>query len=279
MSYENLSDETIRTLEAQRKMPNYGPSGIHPDRPNLENMDDSQLRALQARVEEQRRTDTPYKEYFSNLLENPHIENEQDFENAVVRSMQSNGLIRKFVDGLIDKIEDKTLEMKALDKEDKNTAEKLKVELEQLVNVYVRYLTKLKENDWNFRTIGFDTRAMQIPESVVNDLTIIQRKFSFMFNMPIPANLGEDYGNKFEREGKLVPGLHLLYEGLDGKEVNWHQVMIYKENELTPRQRYLQRQEERLKKFEEARQQEIKNNLSQVQKNVQVSENVQARGR
>ena len=31
---------------------------------------------------------------------------------------------------------------------------------------------------------------------------------------------------------------------IKNKEVNWHQVLIYKENELTPRQRYMQRKEE-----------------------------------
>ena len=49
-----------------------------------------------------------------------------------------------------------------------------------------------------------------------------------------------------------------------GKEVNWHQILIYKENELTPHQRFLQSQAENRKAFENARQQEINSVLNQV---------------
>jgi len=58
--------------------------------------------------------------------------------------------------------------------------------------------------------------------------------------MPIPADLGEYYGGKYERDGKMVPGIELMYQDLASKKVNWHQIMNYKENELTPQQRYKQ---------------------------------------
>ena len=53
--------------------------------------------------------------------------------------------------------------------------------------------------------------------------------------------VSEYYGDKFEREGKMIPGITFMYDDLSGKQVNWHQVMIYRENELSPSQRYKQR--------------------------------------
>ena len=92
--------------------------------------------------------------------------------------------------------------------------------------------------------------------------------------MPIPKNLGEYYGQAFEREGKMVPAITLMYDDLKNKEVNWHQVLIYKENELTPRQRYMQRKEEAVKQFDLARQEEIKNTLAYAHSQTQVNNNM-----
>ena len=86
-----------------------------------------------------------------------------------------------------------------------------------------------------------------------------------ILNLLIPQDLGDYYGHQFERVGKLLPGINLMYDDLMGKEVNWHQVLIYKENELTPYQRYLQRRAEKLQEFEKARQLEISNTLANVQ--------------
>lgn len=39
----------------------------------------------------------------------------------------------------------------------------------------------------------------------------------------------------------MIPGLTLMSDELRGKEINWHQVMIYHENELTPSQKFSSR--------------------------------------
>ena len=80
------------------------------------------------------------------------------------------------------------------------------------------------------------------------------RNKGISFKIPIPANLGEYYGQEYTRDGKMVAGLRLMYDNLLGKEVNWHQILIYKEGELTPAQLYKKRQQE---KFEQARKQEL----------------------
>ena len=131
--------------------------------------------------------------------------------------------------------------------------------MECLVIIYEKYLYKLKQNDWNF----YNLSEIKLPEELLEDLWQVQKSFNINFNMQIPADLGEYYGKNFEREGKMIPGIRLMYDDLIGKEVNWHQVMIYKENKLTPHQRYLQNQEERRNVFESARQEEISNILNQ----------------
>ena len=265
MSIENLSDDEIVSLEAQMKEFDFGPSGIHPDRRSIENFSADELRGLEAMVTKRRNEDIPYREYFNNLVNNPDITNAKQFENATIRSMQSNEIMREFVSSLIYKINDKTTQLKFIAQNDKIDVESIKLEIEKLVIVYEKYLYKLKENKWNFETIGFDIYSMRIPEELSHDLWDLQKKFDFTFSMLVPVDLGDDYGHQFERECKLIPGLTLMYDDLVGKAVNWHQVLIYKENELTPYQRFLQNQ--KLRAFENARRMEISDTLSKLQNN------------
>ena len=132
-----------------------------------------------------------------------------------------------------------------------------------LENVTIRkhkVLYKLKENGWDF----YNLNSLQLPEEYLEDLWQVQKSFDITFNMKIPSGIDEYYGKKFERDGKMIPGIRLMYDELMGKEVNWYQIITYKENELTPRQVSLQRQEEKRKAFESARQQEINSVLNQV---------------
>ena len=243
---ENMSDEQIRSLEAQRNRYEPGPSGIHPDRVGIENMSDEQIRSLEAQVQERKTIDTPYQQYFKELIEKQVISDKKQFEESVIRSMQSNGIIKTFVNNIINEITNKAYEFKTTDINNKVEIDNKKNEIERLVSIYERYLYTLKNNGWSFDLYGFDVQSLRIPEDIHDILWQIQKKYEITFNMPIPANLGEDYGKEFEREGKMIPGLTLMYEDLKGKSVNWHQVLNYGENELTPYQKYKQRMLEKM---------------------------------
>ena len=254
-SVENMDEEQIRSLEAQRNRYDKMPTGLHPDRTSVENMDENQIKALEAQVLEKKQTDKPFKEYFENLISTHTIADEKEFEQAVLRSMESNGLIQIFVNNLVNEITKKSHAFKTLEPSEIENAKK---EIEDLVNIYEKYLYTLKENGWSFDSIGFDVDSLKIPEDVTDQLWQAQKKHDITFNMLIPANLGEDYGKAFERNGKMIPGLTLMYEDLKGKSVNWHQVLIYAQNELTPYQKYKLRMQEKLKSQEQTESYEMK---------------------
>ena len=65
------------------------------------------MRTMEAQVAEKRQQDIPFRQYIKDLVNNPRIFNEDAFESATIRSMQSNGIIREFVDNLIEKISEK----------------------------------------------------------------------------------------------------------------------------------------------------------------------------
>lgn len=60
----------------------------------------------------------------------------------------------------------------------------------------------------------------------------------------------------------MIAAIPLMYDDLKNKDVNWHRVLIYRENELTPYQRYRQRKEAAEKQFDSARQEEIRSTLA-----------------
>ena len=225
-SAENISDKELEGMEAEirarrgnyntREFQNYG---------SVENLDDAGIRNMEAQVAEKRKQDIPYKEYFKTLINNPQITDQAEFESAVIRSMQSNRVMREFVENLCDKVGEKAFELKNTDKNNKEQIENIKQEIEKMVSVYVKYMYTLKENQWNFS----DLHAMKMPEYVTENLWQQQKRLDVTFAMPIPVDLGKDYGKKFERDGKMIPGFEFMYQHLSGKEVNWHQLMISRE--------------------------------------------------
>lgn len=264
VTIDSMSDDQIRTLEAQNKMYNPGPSGIHPDRVTIDSMDDDQIKTIEAQVFARKQADIPFNQYLDGLVDSPIIEDEQQFLDAVMRSMQSNSVMEKFINKLTEKIGQKVFEFKTIDKNDKTKVEAAKSEIEQLVGLYQKFLYTLKANGWNFQTIGLGVEGMKLDDSVSMGLWRIQKNYDIEFTLPIPADLGEDYGKAFEREAKMVPGLTMMYDDLRGREVNWHQVMNYHPGELTPSQRYKQRREERMRKFEQTRQTEMQTSLEKA---------------
>ena len=264
VTIDSMSDEQIRTLEAQRNRYEPGPSGIHPDRVTIDSMDDDQIKTVEAQVFARKQADIPFNQYLDGLVDRPIIEDEQQFLDAVMRSMQSNSVMEKFINKLTEKIGQKVFEFKTIDKNDKAKVEAAKSEIEQLVGLYQKFLYTLKANGWNFQTIGLGVEGMKLDDSVSMGLWRIQKNYDIEFTLPIPADLGEDYGKAFEREAKMVPGLTMMYDDLRGREINWHQVMNYHPGELTPSQRYKQRREERMRKFEQARQTEMQTSLEKA---------------
>ena len=230
---------------------------------STENLSNTDIQVLEAQVAEKRKADIPYKEYFSNLINNPNITDINEFEAATIKSMQSNSIINKFIEELFDKLGEKTFQLKNTDRNDKATIESIKKEIESYVEIYVKYMYILKKNEWSFHNL----HSLEMPEYIRENIWQLQKKFDIVFTMPIPANLGEYYGDKFERDGKMIPGLTFITQDLMGKDVNWHQILIYKENELTPSEMYKQNQEGKRQAFVAARSEEIQANLLNMKKN------------
>jgi len=272
-SIENLSDDETRTMEAEirARRSEVNPSFQHYG--SVENLSDDEIRSMEAQVAEKRKQDIPYTEYLNNLIVNPTISDNQQFEDAVIRSMQSNGIMKNFTTSLVEEISQKIYEFKHIEKTDTANIEIKKQKTENLINIYVKYLYELKHHDWLFYGSGNNIGLEMITNDMLEDLWQIQKQFNITFNMLIPKNLGEYYGQAFERNGKMIPAITLMYDDLKDKEVNWHQVLIYKENELTPRQRYMQKKEEAAKQFDLIRQQELKNTLAHSHEQTQQNNN------
>jgi len=262
-SAENLNGSEIESMEAEIRTRRNEVKPTYQHYGSAENLNGSEIESMEAQVAEKRKQDIPYNEYFNNLINNPLITDENQFEAAAIRSMQSNGIIRKFIEQLFEKLYMKSFELKKVDKNDRIKIESTKKEIESLITIYEKYLYVLKKHQWNFS----DLNAIKIPEDIKENLWQQQRRLDIVFTMPIPADLGQHYGKQFERNGNMIPGLNLIYEELSGKNVNWHQVMIYGENELTPYQRFKQNQEEKRQEFINARKQEIERNLSNTKSN------------
>lgn len=261
-SIENLTAEEVRDLEAQVRTKGTEIRPVFQHYGSVENLSEDELRILQAQVEERRREDIPYREYLNGLVANPNISDNQQFENAVIRSMQSNDLMKEFTSGLVREVFKTIQEFKHIEKTDMVNIQNKKQKIEKLINVYVKYLYELRNRGWTFYGSGHDISIEMINRDILDNLWQIQKQFDITFDMPIPKDLGEYYGQAFERKGKMVPAISLMYDDLRNKEVNWHQVLIYKENELTPRQRYMQRKEEAVKQFDLARQEELEKALA-----------------
>ena len=145
---------------------------------------------------------------------------------------------------------------------DKEGINNQKQKIENLVSIYERYLYTLKEQGWDFNGADNESGIETIGYDTLDEMARVQRQFDVTFTMPIPRNLGEDYGKAFEREGVMISAIPLMYDDLKNKDVNWHRVLIYRENELTPYQRYRQRKEAAEKQFDSARQEEIRSTLA-----------------
>ena len=263
-SVENLSDNEIRSMEAEVNARRSETKPTFQHYGSVESLNDNDVRTMEAQVSEKRKQDIPYKEYLNNLISNPTISDNKQFEDAVIQSMKSNNIMKNFTSNIVEEISRLTYEFKNIEKTDNVKIGEQKQKIEKLINIYTRYLYEIKKQDYSFYVNGNYASIEMITSDMLEDLWRVQKNFGITFDMPIPKNLGEYYGKEFERKGKLTPGITLMYDDLKNKEVNWHQVLIYKENELTPHQRYIQSKEEKRRVFEEARQMEIESILSSV---------------
>mgnify|MGYP007119987139 FL=1 len=84
-----------RRPEIQPTYQHYGP---------VENMDEESIKVLEATVAEKRKEALPHGKYFDALAESLTITDEEQFETAVARSMQSNRIMRDFTSNLVGKI-------------------------------------------------------------------------------------------------------------------------------------------------------------------------------
>ena len=263
-SAEQLSAGEIQSMEAEIKNRRSEVKQEFHHHGSVENMDNEDIRILEAQVAAKRAQDIPFKDYLNGLISNPHIEDEKQFENAVNQSMQSNGIMRNFVEKLIEAISAEVRAFNYIDKNDKNKVSSQKQRVESLINLYTKYLYTLKNNEWSFGGYGTGIGVDMIDSDTLEELWQVQKEFDITFAMFIPKDMGEDYGKAYEREARLIPAVKMMYDDLKGKGMNWHQVMIYKEGELTPGQKYKQRQEQAVQVFEEARGEELKNCLIQA---------------
>lgn len=259
---EDMSENDIRVREAQVKASRSEVKPTYQHYGSVENMDEESRKVLEAHVAEKRKEDLPHEKYFDALDESLTITDEEQFETAVARSMQSNRIMRDFTSNLVGKISGAVHELKGMDGVDKEGINNQKQKIEKLVGLYERYLYTLKEQGWNFNGADNESGIETIGYDTLDEMARVQRQFDVTFTMPIPRNLGEDYGKAFEREGVMIAVIPLMYDDLKNKDVNWHRVLIYRENELTPYQRYRQRKEAAEKQFDSARQEEIRSTLA-----------------
>lgn len=206
-----------RRPEIQPTYQHYGP---------VENMDEESIKTLEATVAEKRKEDLPHGKYFDALAESLTITDEEQFETAVARSMQSNRIMRDFTSNLVGKISGAVHELKNMTQEDKEGINNQKQKIENLVGLYERYLYTLKEQGWDFNGADNESGIETIGYDTLDEMARVQRQFDVTFTMPIPRNLGEDYGKAFEREGVMIAAIPLMYDDLKNKDVNWHRVLI-----------------------------------------------------
>ncbi len=270
-SAESLSDSETRSMEAEIKARQSEVRPTFQHYGSVENLSDQDISIVEAQVAEKRRQDIPYKEYLASLIANQNIIDNKQFEDAVIQSMKSNAIMKNFTNSLVEEISKETYAFKNIDKADIQTIQGQKQKIENLINIYVKYLYEIKKQDFTFFAEGNYFSIEKITDEMLEDLWQVQKNFNITFNMPIPKDLGEYYGKAFERMGKMTPGITLMYDDLQNKQVNWYQILIYKENELTPQQRYKQSQEEKRKAFENARAEEINNHLIEQKRNFEQS--------
>ena len=214
-SAEDLSASEIEGVEAEirARREGYNNKAQEQHYGSLENADAGTIAVMEAQVVDQKKKDVPYNEYFNSLVDNPDITDIEQFKSAVSRSMESNRVMNKFIDSISEKIGEKTFELTKVDKQDRQRIQSIKKDIEKIVSVYERYMYELKENEWDFS----DLHSKQLPDEIKEDLWQQQKRLDIEFTMPIPADLGEYYGGKFEREGKMIPGITFMYDDLSGK--------------------------------------------------------------
>ena len=118
-SVEDMSEEQIQGLEAQIRARNHEVEPIYQHYGSVENMDEESRKALEAHVAEKRKEDLPHEKYFDALDESLTITDEEQFETAVARSIQSNQIMRDFTSNLVGKISGAVHELKGMDGVDK----------------------------------------------------------------------------------------------------------------------------------------------------------------
>ena len=114
MSIENLNENEIRSMEAEVNARRTEVKPTYQHYGSVEKLNDSEIRSMEAQTAEKRQQDVPYKEYLNNLIANPNIINNQQFEDAVQRSMQSNGIMKNFTSSLVEEISKATYEFNNL---------------------------------------------------------------------------------------------------------------------------------------------------------------------
>lgn len=137
MSIENPSDNEIASMEAEINARRNEVKPTFQHYGSVENLNDNDVRTMEAQVAEKRKQYIPYKEYLNNLIANPTISDNQQFEDAVIRSMQSNGIMKNFTSSLVEKISEATYGFKRIEKTDIISINNQKQKVENLVNVYV----------------------------------------------------------------------------------------------------------------------------------------------
>ncbi len=224
-SVENMSASDIEVIERGNRSDQFK-SGrttvLHHG--SVENLDEATTKVLEAHVAERRKTDKPYNKYLADLVQNPQIDDVEQFEDAASRSIQSNRVMEKFTSSLVQEISSVAHMFGEIDKNDTVKIQEQKSKLEKLVNVYVRFIYELKRNDWNFANDGYNTSLHMIDSETLDKIWQIQKQYGITFDMPIPRKM-EGSGKAFERTGKMVPGIQYLHASAKGKKVNWEQIM------------------------------------------------------
>ena len=238
-SVENLNDAEIKSMESEVSARRTEINPAYQHYGSVENLSDAEIKSMEAQIVYKKMQDAPYGEYLNSVIYDPNIFNIEQFEQATIQSIRSNQLMKNFTSKLVEEISSVIYKFKNIEQADLESIKTLKLRIEYLFNVYVKYLYKLKECNYDFNNFCIE----RINEDILESLWQVQKRFNIIFNLLIPKNLGK-YGQAFERKGKLIPAITLIYDDLKNKEVNWFQILIFEENELTSYQKYIQKNEE-----------------------------------
>ena len=248
---------------------------------DMDHWDESTTRIIEAQVKEMKEKNNEHKPYLKELMETGKIEDEEAFKALVDRSLQSSFLIEDFGTQFISKLNEIVSSMEKSG-ENKEVLNKEIQRFSDLFTIYEKYLYGLKKGGFEFKNTafgqGYDFHNLKIDKELKDRIWKVGKNNDITINVPIPADIDE-YGKAYERQGAFTEVINNMYDDLCGKKVNWLNGMKYNKGELTPLEKFQERQKQRQQKienFDKKREEELeRDKLKRQQLNITNSQEIQ----